>query len=83
MACSSSGKTRFFWGFVFTCVALGYLGSKPAEGSYVLWAQIFTVLYFAFFFPVLPLVGILETPRQLPRSITASVLGDRAAVAAE
>ena len=73
----------FFWAFVFTCVALGYLGSKPAEGSYVMWAQIFTVLYFAFFFPILPLVGILETPRRLPRSITESVLGDRAAVAAE
>ena len=73
----------FFWGFVFTCVALGYLGSKPAEGSYVTWAQIFTVLYFAFFFPILPLVGILETPSRLPRSITESVLGDRATVAAE
>ena len=68
----------FFWGFVFTCVALGYLGSKPAEGSYVTWAQIFTVLYFAFFFPVLPLVGILETPLRLPRSITESVLGGSA-----
>ncbi len=73
----------FFWGFAFTCVALGYLGSKPAEGSYVTWAQIFTVLYFAFFFPILPLVGILETPSRLPRSITESVLGDPVAVAAE
>ena len=25
----------FFWLFVFTCVALGYLGSKPPEGEYV------------------------------------------------
>ncbi|PPC85628.1 MAG: cytochrome b [Hyphomicrobium sp.] len=65
-----------FWGFVFTCLALGYLGSKPAEGSYVMWAQIFTVLYFAFFFPILPLLGLYETPKPLPRSISESVLGE-------
>lgn len=65
----------FFWGFVFTCLALGYLGSKPAEGAYVTWSQIFTVLYFAFFLVVMPIVGIIETPKQLPRSISESVLG--------
>jgi ubiquinol-cytochrome c reductase cytochrome b subunit len=64
-----------FWGYVFTCLALGYLGSKPAEGAYVTWSQIFTVAYFAFFLVVMPIVGIIETPRQLPRSISESVLG--------
>ncbi|MEE8530710.1 MAG: cytochrome b/b6, partial [Hyphomicrobium sp.] len=39
----------FFWLFVFTCLALGYLGSKPAEGAYVFWARVFTVYYFAHF----------------------------------
>ena len=33
----------FFWLFVFTCVALGYLGSKPPEGVYVFWARVFTI----------------------------------------
>ncbi|MGQ0673750.1 MAG: cytochrome b [Hyphomicrobium sp.] len=63
-----------FWGFVVTCLALGYLGSKPAEGAYVVWSQIFTVLYFAFFLVAMPVIGILETPKPLPRSISDSVL---------
>jgi len=65
----------FFWFFVFTCLALGWLGSRPAEGSYIIWAQIFTVFYFLFFLVVLPVVGLIETPRKLPRSITEAVLG--------
>ena len=65
----------FFWLFVITCVALGYLGSKPAEGVYVMWARVFTFYYFAHFLLVMPIVGIIETPRQMPRSITEAVLG--------
>ncbi|MBN9246505.1 MAG: cytochrome b, partial [Hyphomicrobium sp.] len=64
----------FFWFFVFTCVALGYLGSKPAEGVYVTAAQIFTLCYFLFFLVVMPVVGLIETPKPLPRSITDDVL---------
>jgi ubiquinol-cytochrome c reductase cytochrome b/c1 subunit len=65
----------FFWLFAFTCFALGYLGSKPAEGIYVLWAQIFTAYYFIHFLIVMPVVGLIETPSQMPRSISESVLG--------
>ena len=65
----------FFWLFVFTCLALGYLGAKPAEGAYVIWSRVFTLYYFAHFLLVMPIVGIIETPRQLPRSITEAVLG--------
>jgi len=36
--------------FAVSFVALGYLGMQPAEGSYVLLARIFTVLYFLFFY---------------------------------
>ncbi len=64
-----------FWFFVFTCVALGWLGSKPAEQPYVFWSQFFTFAYFAFFLVALPVLGLIETPRTLPRSITESVLG--------
>ncbi len=60
--------------FVITCVFLGWLGGKPAEGSYVLFAQIATAYYFAFFLLILPLLGLLETPKPLPRSISESVL---------
>lgn len=66
---------KFFWLFAFSCVALGYLGAKPADGVYVLWAQIFTIYYFAHFLIVMPIVGILETPKPLPKSISASIMG--------
>jgi ubiquinol-cytochrome c reductase cytochrome b/c1 subunit len=65
----------FFWLFVFTCLALGYLGAKPPEGAYVLWARVFTFYYFAHFLLVMPIVGVIEAPRPMPRSITDSVLG--------
>jgi quinol-cytochrome oxidoreductase complex cytochrome b subunit len=60
--------------FVIACVALGYLGGKPAEGTYIMLAQIATAYYFSFFLIILPLLGILETPKPLPRSIAESVL---------
>jgi len=65
----------FFWLFVISCLGLGYLGAMPAEEPYVTWARIFTIYYFAFFLLVMPFVGILETPKPLPRSISESVLG--------
>jgi ubiquinol-cytochrome c reductase cytochrome b subunit len=65
----------FFWLFVLSCLALGYLGGKPAEGTYVLWARVFTIYYFAFFLIIMPIVGVIETPKPMPRSITESVLG--------
>ena len=64
-----------FWAFVFTCIALGWLGSKPAEPPYVGWSQFFTVCYFAFFFVALPVLGLIETPHVLPKSISEPVLG--------
>ena len=39
------------------------------------WARVFTAYYFLFFFPILPILGLIETPSQMPRSITESVLG--------
>jgi ubiquinol-cytochrome c reductase cytochrome b subunit len=65
----------FFWLFLITCLALGYLGAKPAEGVYVMWARIFTFYYFAHFLLVMPIVGIIETPSSMPRSISEAVLG--------
>ncbi len=65
----------FFWLFMFSVVALGYLGGKPAEGSYIAWAQLFTAYYFLHFLVVMPVVGLIETPKKLPRSISEAVLG--------
>ena len=51
----------FFWLFVSTCVGLGWLGSKPAEGIYVYAARVLTIYYFAHFLVILPLLGRYET----------------------
>ena len=63
------------WAFFITVIALGYLGGKPAEGSYVLWSRVFTLYYFAFFLVLMPLLGLIEMPLKLPRSISEAVLG--------
>jgi ubiquinol-cytochrome c reductase cytochrome b/c1 subunit len=63
------------WFFFFSVLALGYLGGKPAEGVYVAWAQFFTLYYFVFFLLIMPIVGVMETPSTMPRSIAESVLG--------
>ncbi len=61
--------------FVVTCLALGYLGSLPAEGVYVMWARIFTAYYFAFFLLIMPFLSLWETPTRMPGSISEAVLG--------
>jgi ubiquinol-cytochrome c reductase cytochrome b/c1 subunit len=65
----------FFFLLVISTIALGYLGSKPPEGAYVYWARVFTAYYFLHFLVIMPIVGVMETPSPLPRSITESVLG--------
>ncbi len=65
----------FFWMFALTCVVLGWLGAMPAEQPYVALAQFFTALYFAHFLIVLPVLGLIETPRKVPDSINDAVLG--------
>lgn len=63
----------FFWLFAANAIVLGWLGSRPAEGSYVLMSQLATLFYFAFLI-VMPVLGLIETPRRLPNSITEAVL---------
>ncbi|HEV7251580.1 MAG TPA: cytochrome b N-terminal domain-containing protein [Mesorhizobium sp.] len=64
----------FFWLFVANSLFLGWLGSRPAEGAYVIMSQLSTLYYFAFFLVVMPLLGLFETPKPLPNSITEAVL---------
>jgi ubiquinol-cytochrome c reductase cytochrome b/c1 subunit len=68
---------QFFWVFVLVCIGLGYLGSKPAEGIYVFWARILTAYYFLHFIVILPLLGLLESPKPLPPSISDAVLAKK------
>jgi ubiquinol-cytochrome c reductase cytochrome b subunit len=68
--------TAQLWFFLFVgcCIGLGYLGAQPAEGVYVMWAQILTAYYFAYFLIILPLLGVLEKPKPMPKSINEAVL---------
>ncbi len=72
----------FFWVLVADCILLGYLGAMPAEGAYVIWSRIATAYYFMHFLVILPALGIIETPRKLPESISKPVLGSGGATAA-
>lgn len=65
----------FFWLLVITCLVLGYLGAKPPEGAYLTFGRIFTAYYFIHFLIIMPLLGVLETPRKTPTSISEDVLG--------
>jgi quinol-cytochrome oxidoreductase complex cytochrome b subunit len=65
---------QFFWILVVCCIGLGYLGSQPPEGGFVLAARILTAYYFIHFLVILPLLGLVEKPRAVPASISESVL---------
>jgi ubiquinol-cytochrome c reductase cytochrome b/c1 subunit len=73
---------QFFWVFVAVCIVLGYLGSQPPEGIYVIAGRILTACYFAYFLIVLPLLSVIETPRTTPNSIADAVLAKSGKVAA-
>ncbi len=72
----------FFWILVADCLLLGYLGAMPAEGAYVIWARIATAYYFLHFLVIMPVLGLIETPRKLPESISKPVLPDKGAAPA-
>jgi ubiquinol-cytochrome c reductase cytochrome b subunit len=79
---------QFFWVFLVVCLILGYCGSQSADavrfGIPLVWiARLGTAYYFGFFLLIMPIVGLIETPKKLPASIAQSVLGDKAAAPAE
>ncbi len=70
---------QFFWILILAVIGLGYLGSQPPEGGYVIAARILTAYYFLHFLVIMPLLGLIETPTPRPASIAESVLGPDAA----
>jgi ubiquinol-cytochrome c reductase cytochrome b subunit len=54
--------------FAVSFVALGYLGLQPAEGTYVMLARIFSVLYFLFFIGM-PFYSRWGTPKPVPERV--------------
>ncbi len=65
---------QFFWVFCIVVVLLGWLGSKPPEGGYVIASRVCTAWYFLHFLVILPVLGLFETPKPLPSSILETVL---------
>ncbi len=64
---------QFFWMFVIVCIGLGWLGSKPPEGSYVIASRGCSPSTTSLFFLiVLPLLGLFEKTKPLPNSISRS-----------
>jgi quinol-cytochrome oxidoreductase complex cytochrome b subunit len=63
----------FFFLFVVTCLFLGWLGAKPAEGWYI-WAGRAATLYYFGFFAILFVLSFTEKPKPRPASIDAAVL---------
>ncbi len=60
----------FFLALVIDVLALGYIGAIPPEGYAILGAKVFTLYYFAHFLVVMPLVGLYETPKPMPTTIS-------------
>ncbi len=65
-----------FWIFLVDAVVLGWVGSKPAEGVYIVISRIATLYYFLHFLILLPLLGKFEKNRPLPESIGKPVLAE-------
>jgi ubiquinol-cytochrome c reductase cytochrome b subunit len=73
----------FFWILVLDCILLGYLGANRPDATWnlagieisLVWpARFGTLYYYAYFWLLLPLIGLIETPKPLPDSIAKPVL---------
>ena len=56
--------------FFVNFFVLGYVGMKPAEGTYLLIARLGLVYYFGFLLVLTPWIGKIEKPKPLPASIS-------------
>jgi len=69
---------QFFWVFFVDCLILGWVGANSPDAVFhgvpFLWiGRVTTAYYFAHILIVIPLISILEKPKPLPDSISASV----------
>jgi len=67
-----------YWLFVINAVILGWIGSQPAEGMYLVIGRIATTYYFVHLLVLVPLISLFERPLPLPESISNSILGGSA-----
>ena len=54
--------------FVVSFIMLGFLGTRPATGTYTLMSRIFTVLYFAFFL-LMPFYSKIDKTKPVPERV--------------
>ncbi len=69
-----SGRYRpkfkvWFWVFVVNFFVLMWCGGQPAEGLIPTISLIGTLYWFGYFLVILPLLGLLETPKPAPATI--------------
>ena len=65
-----------FWIFLLDAIILGWIGSTPAEGTYIIMGRIATFYYFLHFLIIMPLLGYFEKTKPLPSSISKPVLAE-------
>ena len=72
----------FFIVFVIMCFVLGWCGANAPDDiaidfgpgvKFVTVSRIATIYYFAYFFPILPILGFVEKTKELPESITKAI----------
>lgn len=63
-----------FWFLVADCFLLGWIGSQPAEGMFLIIGQCATLYYFFHFLVLLPVLSRVEPIPPLPMSISRPVL---------
>jgi ubiquinol-cytochrome c reductase cytochrome b subunit len=51
----------FFWFFARDAISLGWIGQEIVESPFIERANFVTTSYFAYFLPLLPFLGFLET----------------------
>ncbi|SFH65704.1 cytochrome b [Albimonas pacifica] len=69
-----SGRYRpkfkvWFWVFVVNFFVLMWCGGQPAEGLIPTISLIGTIYWFGYFLVILPLLGLVETPKPVPATI--------------
>ena len=74
---------QFFWILVVDALLLGYIGSQRPDAVWhlsgfdlpLVWlGRLATLYYYAYFWVIMPVVGLIETPKKLPDSIAKAVL---------
>ncbi|HUD52309.1 cytochrome b [Parvibaculum sp.] len=82
---------QFFWIHLLVCIALGWCGAQSPDNviaqvgevgfTVTHLARILSAYYFFHFIILFPVLGLIEKPKPLPESISASVLGGSNAAA--